>query len=91
MPEAFKPIDMSKAQADRVRRDAEMKRSYDKNLRSLPALSMNDRVLCQDVLSGKWNREGKIIEVIPDANSYVVEFLDGGRALRRNRRFLRRL
>ena len=57
---AHDPIDMAKARNDREKRDRDMKKSFDRNAFMQPDLVKGDNVLCQDMLSHKWNRRGVI-------------------------------
>ena len=89
LPGAFQPIDGEAAVLDRENRDKAMKKAYDSDANILPELQVGDSVVVQDVTSRKWNREGRIKDIVGNGNSYIIEFQDGGHDMRRNRRFIR--
>ena len=91
MASAFDRINESAASNARKARDAEMKKTFDKNSHTLPNLAVGDKVLIQGVVLKKWDREGRVRECDPNGRSYTIEFEDGGPDLRRNRRFLRKI
>ena len=91
LPVSLRPIDWGKAERNRQDRDCAMKKSFDRHSHDLNRLKIGDRVLTQDPITRKWNREGIVKECMATGRSYIIEFTDGGADARRNRRFIRKI
>ena len=64
LPNAYDSIDKDAARLDREKRDSDMKKSFDADAAILPRMNVGDSVVMQDITSKKWNREGKIKEIV---------------------------
>ena len=71
-----------------VQKDKDVKKAFDWKSHILPELHVRNRVLIQDVSSGKWTKEGEIRQSL--GRSYVIQLAEVGE-LRRNRRFICKL
>ena len=91
LPIAFQPVNLEMAALDRHRKDTNMKEAFDSQAHILPELQVGDQVVVQDSTSKKWDKEGCIKEKIASGRSYIIEFPDDGKELRRNRRFIRKV
>ena len=72
-----------------ARRNEIIKQKYDKRARKLPVLSIGDSVVVQNQRTGKkWDRLGRIVEVLPH-RQYRIRMVPSGRITLINRRFIR--
>ena len=72
-----------------ARRNEIIKQKYDKRARNLPVLSVGDSVVVQNQRTGKkWDRLGRIVEVLPH-RQYRIRMIPSGRITLINRRFIR--
>lgn len=71
------------------KRDVKLKEDYNRTAHSLPKLNLGNSVTLQGQ-NRRWDRTGKIVEVL-DNRQYKVKVDGSGRVTLRNRRFLRRV
>lgn len=87
LPSFYKEIDRQIVIDARHRSHLSRKKSWDKNCLDLSLLRVNQSVLLQHPISGRWTIEATIKEIRPDGHSYMVE--SDGKLYSRNRKQIR--
>ena len=73
-----------------AKRNAKMAEAYNRTAHSLPDLQVSDFVAIQDQHTKRWERSGRVVEVMPN-RQYRIRVDGSGRVTLRNRRFLRKV
>ena len=90
-PDVLRPMasaDIEVMAQDKALTREKSEKMNDAHSKNLTSLQIGDKVLLQDAISGKWDRQAEVTGVLDAGRSYTILTLDGS-TYTRNRTFLR--